>query len=92
MELADPGNEIRMLATELSINNLILKKALILTGGWTGNYQSHADESTTLIGTINILEVDSVIKNTTVKGMIMIQSGSLKVDRLTVRPMGEGSQ
>jgi hypothetical protein len=86
MELADPGNEIRMLATELTINNLILSKALTLTGGWNALQELPTTESTTLIGTIKIVETDAVIKNTTVKGMITIQSGSLKVDSLTIRP------
>jgi hypothetical protein len=86
-----PGDEIRMLAAEQSIQSLVLTKALTLTGGWRAFHQLPADVPTTLNGTLTIKGADSVLKGTTIKGTISIQSGSLKVDRVTVRPLGDSS-
>ncbi len=86
VESASSGDEIRMLATELTINSLILNKTMTLTGGWNGLYLSPAGASTTLNSTLTIQDADVVIKGTTVKGSLSVQSGSLRVEGLIIMP------
>ena len=78
-------DEIRILATELEIDSLVLIKALTLDGGWKALHTLQAENPTTLNCNITIQE-DLVIKNTTVKGLISIQSGSLRADGLKIQP------
>jgi hypothetical protein len=83
---SNAGNEIRMLAAEKAIDNLILNKGLTLSGGWKGLYQTQDTNPTTLSGTITVKDADSTINDTVVKGGLFIQSGSLRVNRLTLTP------
>jgi hypothetical protein len=83
---ANPGDEIRMLATEISINSLFLNKALTLTGGWKALHLSLDTVPTTLNGTLAIRDANSILKNTIVKGTLSIHSGSLLVDGVIVVP------
>lgn len=87
---ADPGDEIRMLATELTVNDLILDKPLALTGGWRAQHQSQSTVPTTLIGTITLQyggveDAASFMTNTIVEGSIAVQNGCLKVNGVKVR-------
>lgn len=82
---ANSAEEIRMLATEISIDDTLLNKSLSLTGGWKALHQLQSDVSTTLIGTLTIKEADTVIKNTIIKGGLAIQSGRARVHGLKVR-------
>jgi hypothetical protein len=83
---ADPGDEIRMLATEITINTLILNKALKLTGGWKALHQSQDVEPTILNGLLTINNPNTVISNTTMKGKINVQSGKLHTDGVKIKP------
>jgi len=83
---AAAGDEIRMLATELTIDSLVLKKALTLTGGWKAGHLLQTDVPTSLNGKLTIQDTDSVLKSTTVNGNISVQSGSLRVNGVTIKP------
>jgi hypothetical protein len=78
------GNEIRMLAAEMAIDALTINKKLTLSGGWKGFYLTQDTNPTILNGIITVKDADSTINDTTVKGGLFIQSGSLKVKKVQV--------
>jgi hypothetical protein len=84
IDSATAGDEIRMLATELTIDVLTLSKALTLSGGWDAIYSSPTVVPTTLTGILTI-DADALIKNTVVNGKLFVKSGKLKVDGVKVR-------
>ncbi len=86
IESSNAGDEIRMLATEVAIDNLTLNKGVTLSGGWKGLYLNQDTNPTILKGTITVKEVQSDISDTTVRGGLFIQSGGLKAKRLHVAP------
>jgi hypothetical protein len=91
VQAAATGEEIKMLATEMTIDSMMLKKALKLTGGWNAEYTLQTDEPTTLEGTLTIKDEElditgkTEISNTTVQGGLFIQRGGLAVQGVTVR-------
>jgi hypothetical protein len=82
---AIPDDEIRMLAAEATVDAVTVDKALTLSGGWKALHTARTETPTTLVGTLTIKDADSLLSNTTVKGGLFIQSGSLKVNGVTVR-------
>jgi hypothetical protein len=86
LPVSNGGDEIRMLATEATIDALILDRKLTLSGGWKALYLVQDTNPTTLTGTITVKDADSSINDTTVKGGLFIQSGSLTVNRVQVSP------
>jgi hypothetical protein len=80
-----PGDEIRMLATEVALGSFTLNKAVTLSGGWKALHLSLADERTILNSTLIIEDAASAIINTTVKGTINVKSGKLTVNEVILR-------
>jgi photosystem II stability/assembly factor-like uncharacterized protein len=92
LPVADSGDEVRMLATGITINSLVLDKALTLSGGWKAQHQEQSSDPTILDGTITVKTVQdakSLIADTTVKGALAVQSGLLRVNRVNVRSTAE---
>jgi len=85
MSSVNSKDEIRMLATEIVINSILLNKALTLTGGWKALHQSQATDPTILNGALTIQNESLTLKNTTVKGKLSVTSGKLTVDGVIVR-------
>jgi hypothetical protein len=82
---SNSGDEIRMLATALTIGNLTLDKGIILSGGWQGAFQTQDANPTALTGTINITAGDSIISDTTITGIgLIIRGGSATVKNVTL--------
>jgi len=89
---ANSGDQIRMLATGITINSLILDKALTLSGGWKALHLEQGSDPTILDGTITVKtaeDTESLIADTTIKGAIVVQSGRLRVNRVHVRSTAE---
>lgn len=83
----NPEDEIRMLATELTINSLLLNKGVKLTGGWKALHLEQTENRTVLKGSITVRDAHSVIKQTTVQGSLLVQSGRLLVDGVKIKPL-----
>ncbi len=82
---ANSGDEIRMLATEMDINSLVLNKAVTLTGGWKAGHAERAEGITTLKGVLVIQDSETQLQNTNVKGLLTVESGSLRADGISIQ-------
>lgn len=88
----NPGDEIRMLATQLDVSSLVLNKILTLSGGWKAQHEAQAADPTVLNGSITIqdseIAADTEIRLATItlKGTLAIQGGTLRVTGVTLQP------
>ena len=79
------GAEIRILDTWLD-GDFILDKGMTLNGGWNISFQSSGDQPTLLKGNLTVKGGNSTVKTVQVKGQLLLQSGSLQVNDVTVLP------
>lgn len=83
----NPGDEIRVLATELDVNSLVLDKTLTLSGGWKANHEAQAADPTVLNGSITIQDSDIRLDVITLRGKLAVhQGGTLRVTGVTLQP------
>ena len=85
LSAAPTGSEIRMLDTQLS-GNFILDRAITLNGGWNISFLSSGDQPTTLQGSLTINGGASTVKTVVVKGKLVVEMGSLRVNDVTIQP------
>jgi hypothetical protein len=80
---ANPGNAIWTLDIRMD-GAVSINKGLSLIGGWNGEYNSKTGIPTLLNGALSILNGSSIIEMIDVKGVLMIQDGSLTVNGMTI--------
>ena len=79
------GDEIRMLDTQLN-GDFILNRTITLYGGWNASFLSMGSQPTTLNGSLTVEGGTPTVKNVAVKGKLVVQTGSLRVNEVTVQP------
>lgn len=79
------GAEIRLLDTWLD-GDFILDKGMTLNGGWNISFQSNGDQPTSLKGSLTVRGGNSTVKTVQVKGQLLLQTGSLQVNDVTILP------
>ena len=82
---AAAGDEIDMLDTQLD-GAVTLTSGITLSGGWNATYQGLSGAPTTLNGDLTVQNGGSTAGSLDVKGKLVIQSGSLQANGVTVRP------
>lgn len=83
LSAAQPGAEIDVLDTQLD-GAVNLDKAITLSGGWDSAFMSQSGTPTTLNGDLTIQSGGSTVGTVDVKGKLVVQSGSLRANGVTV--------
>lgn len=82
---AASGAELLVLGTQHD-GAVSLNTSIILNGGWSPAYLAKSGLPSTLNGNLSILGGNSSAEDLMVKGQLVIQGGSLRVNEVTVRP------
>ncbi len=83
LSVALSGAEIRTLDTQHD-GSVTLNKAIFLNGGWNTTYLGKSGMSSTLNGSLTILNGASIAETIVVKGKLAVQGGSLRVNDVKV--------
>lgn len=82
---AQAGDEIRLLYTQMD-ENLVLSKNTGLTGGWDSAFLVRSTLPSLLNGNMTVQGGDSMLETITIKGVLGIGGGSLRVKDVEVHP------
>ena len=82
--LAVSGDELLLLGTSYD-SAVSLNKGYILNGGWNATYQTKSDLPTTLNNGLTVTSGASTANTLEVRGQLLLQNGSLKVNGVVVK-------
>ncbi|SJZ82091.1 Abnormal spindle-like microcephaly-assoc'd, ASPM-SPD-2-Hydin [Trichlorobacter thiogenes] len=78
------GDELLLLGTSYD-SAVSLNKGYILNGGWSATYQTKSDLPTTLNNGLTVTSGASTANTLEVRGQLLLQNGSLKVNGVVVK-------